>query len=453
MKYIRLFFVFLFVFTPTLLLAVPTNALISFESDGPQCFKSSSHIVKAKWTVPFGNWYVLSDSDVVVTASGGTVANTTVGSTITYAKTGKYTITVKVTYTDCSTGINNGKKETITKATNLYLVVFKDLIVKSGADKYDGNTYTTAQIAGDFVIIKAVFEPDVTASQAPAMTWSGNGYVNGEDSLSKKVPKSAPLDEEISIKACDVNKTLRIYVREVKEPNTNTSIIQNPKRDYNSNRNDCGPLPLELEWEVYSDASNNKWYVRIVKIEAGGAINVKPWLNNPNLFTVPNTANPVYSVDTNGNQITGNINNIPNSNNNWKYAVNDMDNYNILGSGGAGPHWHSTDTSVTHEDYHWNTDWMTTSVGSGDWPNTETDIELLSISVFDKLTQADAKSALEAKVRSKRIKFNNIVITTWQNDIVPKDQPGKGGGAYAAGKLVLDQYINAVKAFAITRGW
>lgn len=77
----------------------------------------------------------------------------------------------------------------------------------------------------------------------------------------------------------------------------------------------------------------------------------------------------------------------------------------------------------------------------------------MSINVFDKLTQTDAKSALEAKIRSKRIKFNNIVIATWQNNVVPKDQPGKGGGAYAAGKLVLDQYINAVKAFASTRGW
>jgi len=159
-------------------------------------------------------------------------------------------------------------------------------------------------------------------------------------------------------------------------------------------------------------------------------------------MTVPNTANPVDG---------GNINNVVDSLNRWSYAQSDMGNYDAL-NGGAGPHWHSTAASVAHEMYHWNTEWMNTCMGptGGDWADTESDLELLTVSGASNLTEAHAIASLTTAVNNRLVTFRNAAWACWT--ALP-DDPGTGAGSYAAGQAVLNGLIASVEAYRLSKSW
>jgi len=161
-------------------------------------------------------------------------------------------------------------------------------------------------------------------------------------------------------------------------------------------------------------------------------------------MTVPNTANPC---------VGGNINNTPGHSNYWAAAIADLSDYDTPG-GGRGPNWHNTSASQAHEDYHWNTDWMTTCVSNvGNWSGTETDIESLYVSVYTYLTEADATAALTASVSTRFQTFIAAASNHWNFVIIPADKPGYGGGGYAAGQAALNGDISSISVFKTSQGW
>lgn len=213
----------------------------------------------------------------------------------------------------------------------------------------------------------------------------------------------------------------------------------NPTTNNAAASNDCLPQQPILTWDVCFDVTNQLWYARVSKLECKGQINIKPWPSQPATMVVPNTANPV-----NG----GNINNTVGSSNRWSYAISDMQDYDTPG-GGAGPDWHSTAASSAHENFHWNTDWMTTCIGAK-WPAAETAIEAFT---SNATTKAAAKTAIEPQVNTRFGTFKTDLATEWNTNIAPKDSPGAGGGAYATGSGVLAGLINAVQAYRVLKGW
>lgn len=213
----------------------------------------------------------------------------------------------------------------------------------------------------------------------------------------------------------------------------------NPTINNNAASNDCTPGSSTIAWDVCFDPNDQLWHVRVNSLTCAGIINIRQWPNQPTQMVVPNTANPV---------VGGNINNTAGSLNRWSYAISDMQDYNVAG-GGAGPHWHSTAASSAHEMFHWNTDWLISTIGAF-WPQAETDIEAFTI---DANTKAAARAGVQAQVTARSTRFTNNTINSWNTTIIPADLPGAGGGAYAAGAAVLATLINAVAAFRIAQGW
>jgi hypothetical protein len=162
-------------------------------------------------------------------------------------------------------------------------------------------------------------------------------------------------------------------------------------------------------------------------------------------MTVPNTANPVDG---------GNINNVEGSHNRWSYAMNDLCHYDTIVGGGAGPDWHRTEATRAHEQYHFYTDWIETSVyQQANWPQAEVDIEGCHVSVFQYLTYEEADAALAASVDAAYNSFMDVALAHYYNVIVPADLPGNGSGGYAAGQAVLNADISAIDSYRSSKGW
>ncbi len=219
---------------------------------------------------------------------------------------------------------------------------------------------------------------------------------------------------------------------------TENQTINNPAAD-----NTCTPSFPKIEWDVISKDDSN-WGVCVSSLKLEGNINIKPWANKPNTMTVPNTSNPVDG---------GNINNTAGSDNHWKAAIDDMEDYDKPG-GGAGPHWHSVDASIAHENAHWSIDWVRDSIldsGAGDWNKTNKEINELTESKASSTTKADAKTKLTPKVNAKRISFGNKAVRKYNS--IP-DTPGDPKGAgYKAGASVLSGLITAVRNYKNNKGW
>jgi hypothetical protein len=157
-------------------------------------------------------------------------------------------------------------------------------------------------------------------------------------------------------------------------------------------------------------------------------------------MTTPNTANPVDG---------GNIENKVGSDNHWKFAVDEMRDYNKPG-GGRSAYWHSTAASKAHEYEHWNTDWLKNVLG-GLWPQANADIDAFTIPKKDAADAAAAKQLLKAKVNARINKANDKSTTDW--NAVP-DEPGlAGANGYIAGQKVLDGLISAVENYAKAKKW
>jgi hypothetical protein len=206
--------------------------------------------------------------------------------------------------------------------------------------------------------------------------------------------------------------------------------------------NDCQPSLPVLDWGVVEDGSN--WRADVTAMRVSGTIHITNWPSNPSAMTVPNTANPVDS---------GNINNTTGSPNHWQAAIDDMADYDTSG-GGAGPNWHSTAASSAHEWAHWNEDFLGGAIPAGNWPQTNADIDLMTVPKSAHADAAAARAALAARVNARFGQFITALANHWNNVVIAvQDVPGGGGRGYAAGARVLSGLISSVRSYATTKGW
>jgi hypothetical protein len=221
-----------------------------------------------------------------------------------------------------------------------------------------------------------------------------------------------------------------------------------PTVNNSASSNDCTPntAGAVLGWDVVS-ADTSNWGVNVTALTLAGHINIKPWPSQPTNMVVPNTANPVDG---------GNINNVAGSKNRWKFAIDDMADYDTSGSGGAGPYWHSTDASRAHEFAHWHEDYKADAVMSaagGDWPKTNTDLDALREPKSSSPTPAAARAALQPRVDAILRRWRVAVVNRWNALIGGFDKPGAGGRGYAAGMRVLNTLIARVRSYKDSKGW
>jgi hypothetical protein len=200
---------------------------------------------------------------------------------------------------------------------------------------------------------------------------------------------------------------------------TKNPTINNPGAD-----NSVTPAPSVLTWDVYFDQADRSWHVRVTKMETKGTINIDPW-------PAAGTPNPVVGG--------GNVTEA-----NHKTIIDDLEDYHTVG-GGAGPVWHSTAASLAHEMFHWNTDWMVTSIGAT-WPGSEIAIENVSIPEGAHCLPAEARVVLQPLV-------DPLVATFWVNAVniwtpIPDDPGVAGSGGYDAGAAVLNGIIDQIKELA-----
>ncbi|MCA2218931.1 hypothetical protein [Jidongwangia harbinensis] len=210
---------------------------------------------------------------------------------------------------------------------------------------------------------------------------------------------------------------------------------------HNGGGNDCTPGRPTLTWAVVDTGAT--WKVDVTALRLTGEMHVTDWPSAPSSMTVPNTANPVDG---------GNINNTAGSPNHWQAAIDDMTDYDTVG-GGRGPNWHSTAASSAHENAHWDGDYLGDALPAGNWAQTNTDLDAISIPKASAADAAAARVALEPLVAARLRTFNQAVIARWNVLITTTDKPGSGGRGYAAGQAVLNGLINGVRAYATAKGW
>jgi hypothetical protein len=214
----------------------------------------------------------------------------------------------------------------------------------------------------------------------------------------------------------------------------------NPTFNAAAGSNDCTPSAVSgasVTWTVV--ASPTTWGVNITSFTTTGVINVAPWPNRPTDMVTPNTANAVDG---------GNITDAA-GNNNWKFAIAQMENYHKPG-GGRSHHWHAYAASRAHEWAHWNTDWMVTCIGAL-WPTANTDLDAITIPKASAADAAAATPLLQAQIDTRMATLWRALVAVWNP--IP-DSPGAAGSTgYDAGKAVLDPLIANVRAYANTKGW
>lgn len=205
--------------------------------------------------------------------------------------------------------------------------------------------------------------------------------------------------------------------------------------------NNCLPgdaTGASIAWTVVTGPTT--WGVSVASFTTTGTINVAPWPSKPTEMVTPNTANPVDG---------GNIENKSGSNNHWKFAVKEMQEYNQSG-GGRSSYWHSYEASKAHEWEHWNTDWLK-GIVEPLWPAVNTDLDAITIPKADAADEAAARPLLQAKIDARMKTFDRELTRKWN---AVSDSPGLGdANGYIAGQKVLDKLIAAVEAYAQKKGW
>jgi len=193
---------------------------------------------------------------------------------------------------------------------------------------------------------------------------------------------------------------------------------------YNNSESSFQKYNPTFRWCFYyvGEGEDALWKATVTKLIVKGDVYIKNW-------PVEKTPAPAEG---------GNV-----TSNNWQEIVADLQDYDSLGSVGEGPDWHSIFASEAHEFYHWNQDWQQTCIMAY-WPTCETAMENYQEKDFD---------VLKAKVNQRFQLFVDQTQNKWFGEIMPNDEPGFGGGAYAAGQAVLNQIIAEVMAFANEQGW
>jgi len=174
------------------------------------------------------------------------------------------------------------------------------------------------------------------------------------------------------------------------------------------------------------DQAADAWTYRVSNLTAAGAIRITP-------TPAANTPNPVVGA-------SGNINA-----GNFCSAILDLADYTSTRT--KGPNWHVTQASIDHEDYHWNTDWITDSV-TANWTGAsgESLMESRTLSCAAANTQAAANSSLQPTVTADFNTAVSAMIVHW-NSIAPDSSAGHLA-AYQAGQIQLTPVITNIVTFA-----
>ncbi len=206
--------------------------------------------------------------------------------------------------------------------------------------------------------------------------------------------------------------------------------------------NDCTPALERLFWHVVDAGSD--WRADVLLMLVSGDIHITAWPSAPTSMTVPNTPNPVDG---------GNISNTAGSANRWQAAIDDMADYDTAGSGGAGANWHDTAASSAHEWAHWNSDYLADTIPTADWRGANSDIDAMTVPKATHADAAAARTALQPAVDARFQAFVRAASARWNAIINGTDRPGRGGRGYAAGMVVLNRHIGAVRSYAAGKGW
>lgn len=196
-----------------------------------------------------------------------------------------------------------------------------------------------------------------------------------------------------------------------------TTITDAPSMTVNATTKEDTPTYAS---SVCIDKAAKKWRLRVDSVNSTGTIHIVP-------TPAANTPNPIK-----GGNVTAA---------NYCSIIADLADYNTPGLGGKGPGWHVTQSTIDHENYHWNTEWKG-SFNSA-WATTEGKMEAVSVGCGSADDVASASASLKALAD---VEFANGFQKAKDDYYALGDAPGDP--PYTAGQVALDAMIANIKAFA-----
>ena len=124
--------------------------------------------------------------------------------------------------------------------------------------------------------------------------------------------------------------------------------------------------------------------------------------------------------------------------------IADLADYNTPGAGGKGPNWHVTQSTIDHENYHWDTEWKTSF--NAEWAKAEAKMEAVKIPCSAADTAAAALALLKPAADIEFTKgFTDAQTAYYRLGDAAGDPP------YTAGMPALTAMIASIRAFAVTQ--
>jgi hypothetical protein len=248
-------------------------------------------------------------------------------------------------------------------------------------------------------------------------TWGGDASGSGVEKTvifsnagSRTVSATAGNTVPASINVSAANNNINV-----------TWLAPNVTTNAGSGTASAGDAPFVPEYIACADPGANEWKLRVKKVEGG--INITIYTGG---FRDPSASPPVSQIE----------------------AIDANTEMNSYYYHGKRP-WHTTATSVAHENYH-NSEW--TCSANHYWGPTETALELLRVSYTDHNTEAAAITQMKTGTNGADAKMNAFRSISWNYWMfslsdAPESRP------YAAGQLVLNGEITTVVGLATTNGW
>lgn len=165
------------------------------------------------------------------------------------------------------------------------------------------------------------------------------------------------------------------------------------------------------------------WRIRVDSVTSTGTITIVP-------TPAANTPNPVAG----GNVTAGN----------YCAMIADLKDYTAMGM--KGPNWHVTQSTIDHENYHWNTEWKG-SLNTA-WTAAEANVEGHTIGCA---AADDAATALASLKASADADFQAGVTAASTAYAALGDGPNDP--PYVAGQAALNAMIAQIQAFATAQGF
>jgi hypothetical protein len=171
------------------------------------------------------------------------------------------------------------------------------------------------------------------------------------------------------------------------------------------------------------DKATNSWKLRVDSVTSTGTIEIVP-------TPAANTPNPVMGGNVNAG--------------NYCSIIKDLADYTTTGI--KGPNWHVTQSTIDHENYHWDTEWKG-SLNTA-WAKAEAKMEAHSTACA---SAADPATALASMKAAADAEFS--AMDTEATNAFNALGDGPGDPPYVAGQVALAAMIASIKAFATAQGF